>query len=221
MTAPTEGLFSGISPTELQNMKSCFNMTIHRYQPGDLICDFGTDTRQIGVLLSGTASIMRIQANGSQTLIEYLCAGDVFGEIFFTNAVIPGSYIVYCTQDARIQFFDFHHVFTPCAKACPCHSHLIENVLLMISQKAIQLSERVEILSQRSIREKLKSCFYIMSTKNRSNTFTLPFTVSALAEYLSVDRSAMTRELKKLREEEILDVQRRTVHILRPEWMNS
>lgn len=219
MAIPTEGLFSGIDPAALTQIHTCFHMTDRSYQPGDLICSFGEGSQKIGVLLSGSASIMRVQANGSQTLIEFLSPGDVFGEVFFTGAVAPGCYSVYCTGTAHIQFFDFRHVFTPCAKACAGHSRLIENILLLISQKAAQLGQRVDILSQRTIREKLRSCFYIMSVQNSSDTFSLPFTLSALAEYLSVDRSAMTRELKKLREEGVLEIHRHTVHILSRDWL--
>ena len=90
-----------------------------------------------------------------------------------------------------------------------------------MSQKATKLGERVEILSQRSICGKLKSYFHIMSIRSGSDTFLLPFTLSTLADYLSIDRSAMMRELKKLREEGLVDVQRRNVRVLVPEWLVS
>ena len=90
-----------------------------------------------------------------------------------------------------------------------------------MSQTATKLGERVEILSQRSIRGKLKSYFHIMSIRSCTDTFLPPFTLSTLADYLSIDRSAMMRELKKLREEGLVDVQRRNVRVLVPEWLVS
>ena len=214
MTASIDGIFSNIIASDLEQMQTCFDMRVRSYCSGERIVSFEEQSQNVGVLLSGTAAIMRVHADGGQTLMEYLRPGDVFGAVFFQYAVSPGSYSVYCKEAARIQFFDLHHVFSPCVRACSCHSQLIENFLLMLSRKAVVLSERLEILSRRTIRDKLKSYLYIMSAKSGSNTFALPFTLSMLAEYLCVDRSAMMRELKKLKEEGIVEIKKHMVHIL-------
>ena len=216
-----KGIFSDINEINLEQMQTCFDMRLRSYQPGERILSFEEPTSDVGVLLSGTAVVMRVQENGVQTLMEYLGPGDVFGAVFFTYSVSPGSYSVYCKEAARIQFFDFRHVFTPCAKACKCHSRLIENFLLMLSRKTTVLSERLEILSRRSIRDKLKGYFHIMSVKCGSDRFELPFSLSTLAEYLCTDRSAMMRELKKLREEGIVEVNRHMVRILSLEELSD
>ena len=219
MTEAESQLFAGITPLNLEQMKTCFHISTRKYKAGEWICSYGNGPWKIGLLTEGEAAIVRISADGTQTLMEQLLPGDVFGEIFFLHAGNLENYSVLAHKTCRIHFFDYRHVFTPCGKACEGHSHLIENVLLLMSQKATKLGERVEILSQRSIRSKLKSYFYIMSVRTGSNAFLLPFTLSTLADYLSVDRSAMMRELKKLREEGLVDVQRRNVQVLVPEWL--
>lgn len=208
------GIFSDIDEANLEQMQTCFDMRVRSYRSGERILSFEKPSSDVGVLLSGTAVIMRVQENGIQTLMEYLGPGDVFGAVFFMSAVSPESYSVYCKESARIQFFDFHHVFTPCAKACKCHSRLTENFLMMLSRKTAVLSERLEILSRRSIRDKLKGYFHIMSAKCGSDRFELPFSLSTLADYLCTDRSAMMRELKKMKEEGLVEVSRHTVRIL-------
>ena len=210
MTEAESQLFAGIAPLNLAQMKTCFHISTRKYKAGEWVCSYGNGPWKIGLLTEGEAAIVRISADGTQTLMEQLLPGDVFGEIFFLHAGNLENYSV-----------DYRHVFTPCGKACEGHSHLIENVLLLMSQKATKLGERVEILSQRSIRGKLKSYFHIMSIRSGSDTFLLPFTLSTLADYLSIDRSAMMRELKKLREEGLVDVQRRNVRVLVPEWLVS
>ena len=221
MAVSAQHIYDGITEYDLGRMQTCFDMSVRNYRYGDKVCTFGAGSRMVGILLSGTASVMHLQPNGTQTMTEYLGPGDMFSEVFFKNAANPENYSIYCNEDARIQFFDFQHVFTPCSNSCSCHSHLIENMVLILSRKAVQLSERVEILSRRTTREKLQSCFNIMAAKNHSDTFTLPFTMSALAEYLSIDRSAMTREIRKLKEEGVLDIQKHTVHILEKDWLDA
>ena len=221
MTEAESQLFAGIAPLNLAQMKTCFHISTRKYKAGEWVCSYGNGPWKIGLLTEGEAAIVRISADGTQTLMEQLLPGDVFGEIFFLHAGNLENYSVLAHKTCQIHFFDYRHVFTPCGKACEGHSHLIENVLLLMSQKATKLGERVEILSQRSIRGKLKSYFHIMSIRSGTDTFLLPFTLSTLADYLSIERSAMMRELKKLREEGLVDVQRRNVRVLVPEWLVS
>ena len=95
--------------------------------------------------------------------------------------------------------------------ACAHHTQVVENMFQLVAEKATSLYERVEVLSRRSIRDKLMCYFSLMAAKNRSGEFSLPFSLSALADYISTDRSAMMRELKKMRQEELVDVHGRKV----------
>ena len=101
-------------------------------------------------------------------------------------------------------FIDYHHILKRCERACTHHSLLVQNMLRLISDKAQALSERVDVLSRRSIREKLLCYFNQLAEKEGSRTFQLPFSLSMLADYIATDRSAMMRELKRLKEEGVL-----------------
>ena len=98
-----------------------------------------------------------------------------------------------------------------CEKTCTHHNRMIENLFHLMTEKATALSERVEVLSRRSIRDKLLCYFTLQTARAGRGTFTLPFSLSALADYISTDRSAMMRELKKLRESGEVDVEGRCV----------
>ena len=108
----------------------------------------------------------------------------------------------------------FPALAAPCVKACPCHKQLLENLLALFSRKAFALSERVEVLSCRSTREKLLCYFRICAYESRSLSFTLPFTLSALADYICADRSAMMRELRHLKEQGIVCTDGRQIRLL-------
>ena len=102
----------------------------------------------------------------------------------------------------------------PCAKVCPHHTRLLENLFLLSAEKNRQLSVYTDILSKRSLRQKLLAYFDTLRKEAGSNTFTLPMSLSSLAEYLCVDRSAMMREIKSLREEGFLASDKRTFTLL-------
>ena len=105
-------------------------------------------------------------------------------------------------------YMDYDHIMKRCENACQHHSQLVQNLFSLVTEQMQQMGQRVEVLSRRSIREKLL-CYFSIQAKN--GTFTLPFTLSALADYIGSDRSAMMRELRKLRQEGLVQVDGRRV----------
>ena len=103
-----------------------------------------------------------------------------------------------------VLFIGYPHLFRRCENACTHHSILVQNMLGLLSNKAQALSERVDVLSRRSIREKLLCYFRQLAEKSGGDTFTLPFSFSVLADYIATDRSAMLRELRHLKEQGVL-----------------
>lgn len=207
-------LFYNISYEEYQSMLICLSARERRFQAGETIASFGDSLKSVGILSSGMACVVRYESNGSRTILEHLGPQDIFGEnLAFQNPSYDSIHVV-CEEACEILFIDYRHITSPCAKACKCHHQLIQNMLLIISEKTVQLSERIEVLSKRSIREKLLCYFLQLSNQSASDSFRIPFTMMDLADYLSVDRSAMTRELKKLKEEGIIQLEKRVVTLL-------
>lgn len=204
-------LFYNISPEEYRSMKLCLSAREKSFQAGETIYCFGEGSQPVGIILKGNAATMRYELNGSRTILEHLGEQDIFGECLASHTSAYTSVCVVCESDCDILFIDYSHIISPCSKACRCHHQLIQNMLMIISQKTLQLSERVEMLSKRSTREKLLCYFLQLSSKFQSASFDLPFTMSDLADYLSVDRSAMTRELKKMKESGTIEINRRHI----------
>ena len=192
-------LFHGIGYQDYCEILSCFQAVQRSFRADDLIYDFTSDA--VGVVERGQASLIRIDEDGVATVLEDLGVGGVFGKTLAFAGTTGDSLEVVCRRPCDVVFLDYSHIFTSCSHACTRHSTLVRNMLKLVADKAQALSCRVDVLSRRSIREKLLCYFRQLSQQSGSRTFTLPFSLSTLADYIATDRSAMMRELKRLREE--------------------
>ena len=190
-------ILEGISPDEVEQMRVCFGVREERFRADTVIYDISEGRGELGLLTAGSAVIQRIDRQGGRTILEHLPTGSVFGEMLMFENVAGDSITVMAAESCRV-----------CEKACTHHSRLVENMFHIMTGKAAALSERVEVLSRRSIREKLLCYFGLQTGGDDCGSFHLPFTLSALADYISADRSAMMRELRKMKEEHLVDIDR-------------
>ena len=204
-------LLEGVSPQECQAMRACLGVYEQYFRPGDIVYDLGGGRNMLGVLTDGAAVIERVDGKGERTILEHLEPGGVFGEMMMFRSAVDNSVVVRCAAPCCVSFLRSEAVLRRCEHACACHSRLVENLFRLVTDKATSLSERVEVLSRRSIREKLLRYFELQAAKNAGGTFFLPFSLSALADYISTDRSAMMRELKKMRQELLVTVSGRRI----------
>ncbi|WP_295582082.1 Crp/Fnr family transcriptional regulator [uncultured Oscillibacter sp.] len=198
-------LFRDISYEEYRRMLTCFQAVQKSYRPEELVYDFaGPNKNAVGILERGEAALIRIDEDGVATVLEELTCGGVFGRDLAFAGARGDSLEVVCRTACDVLFIDYPHILKRCENACTHHSLLVQNMLQLIADKAQSLSERVDVLSRRSIREKLLCYFRQQAEKAGGDTFTLPFSLSTLADYIATDRSAMMRELKRLREEALI-----------------
>lgn len=191
-------VFKNIDPLSIECMLKCFDAKKILYKKDRTIISNVLNTNMIGVILSGNANMIRYDYNGNRTIIEKLEEDSVFGEVF---SYLGSDISVIATTDCEVLFFDYSHLVHRCRKNCSHHAILTDNVLQLLSKKIIDLNGRLEVLSKRSIRDKLLSYFALLVKRKGNRTFTLPFNYTELADYLSVDRSAMMREIKNLKDE--------------------
>ena len=198
-------LFQNISQEEYLRMLTCFQAVQKSFRPEDLIYDFTVPgSNAVGIIERGTAQLIRIDELGVSTVMEELGPGGVFGRTLAFAGNGEDSLEIVCRASCDVLFIDYSHILKRCENACTHHSILVQNMLQLMASKAQALSERVDVLSRRSIRDKLLCYFRQLADKAGQATFTLPFSLSTLADYIATDRSAMMRELKRLREEEIV-----------------
>ena len=198
-------LFQDISYEDYRSLLTCFQAVQKAFRPDDLIYDFSAPNNDaVGIVERGGAALIRIDEEGVSTVMEELGPGGVFGRTLALASSSGDSMEVVCRTPCDVLFIDYPHMLKRCEHACGHHSVLVQNMLRLMNDKAQALSQRVDVLSRRSIREKLLCYFRQLSKKAGSNTFVLPFSLSTLADYIATDRSAMMRELKRLREEGIV-----------------
>ena len=201
---------SRFNKIQLGEFSACFKPAQKSYGRGEMIMRLDEDNRSVGILISGTAHLVTTTFDGTKTIIDYFEAGDIFGRRFSPCTQVD-PYLVMAKTKCVVWLVDYEKVITCCEKRCSKHIRLIDSMILTMARRA-QL--HVEVLGKRSIRGKLLTYFYQVSKARRSRTFVLPLSLSDLADYISADRSAMMREIKKLNEEKIIVSKANKVTIL-------
>lgn len=204
-------LFSGISQADLSNLLSCLATVERRYSKGAVILAEGEPTQWMGLVLEGRAIISCADVWGKSSVLGFAEPGAVFGEAY---ACVPGEALlisVCAAEETRVLFLNVGKLLTVCGNACPFHARLIRNLLSISAGKNLQLSRRIFHTTPKSIRGRLLSYFSECAKKSGSLTFTLPFNRQQLADYLGVDRSAMSSELSKMQRDGLIQVQGGTI----------
>ena len=201
-------LFRGTSPEEIEAMLGCLNAETRWFQRGSAIYHAGDVITSIGLVLSGSVSIENDDVWGNKSILDKVGPGQVFAE---TYACVPGEPLmisVMAAETTEVLFLDVSRILHICSTACGFHSKLIRNLLAISSQKNLNLSRRIFPTSSKSIRGRLLSYLSFQATQHGSRDFEIPFNRQQLADYLSVDRSAMSNELSKMQRDGLLRVER-------------
>lgn len=203
-------LFKGINQEDCLRMVTCFNADCRRYKAGAFIAEFGEFTDRLGIILSGNVVIVRYDINGVRTIIESVEKGGVFGTFFTYNILRRNSVEVIAEKDCEVMFVHRNEITKRCENACLCHSQVVENLLKIMSENIVRLNQRIDVLSQRSIEDRLISYLEIIEDKTpEGKTPQIPFSTTALSDYLCVNRSALQRQISKMKEAGTLTISKR------------
>lgn len=179
---------------------NCVKMQRKTFNKGSIITTYIEKRKQICILISGKADLIRYDLNGNKDIIESFTPNSIFGEAFYpvhTNHEL----FVLAMDTCEVLLFLYDEIHEKCKNNCKFHITLVSNLFELSLAQAIHQNTRIEILSKRTIRDKLLTYFSILSGQSFSKNITLPISMTSLADYLSVDRSAMSRELKYLVDE--------------------
>ncbi len=197
-------LFQGVTEEEIQSMLSCLSARIKHYKKDEFIIHSGDYIRSIGMVVSGAALIIQEDFWGKRTIISEALPGSLFAETYACISSIPIEMSVICDTECDVIFMDFNRIMNVCSSACAFHTRLVQNFISAIAKKNLLLTKKMQHMSKKTIREKLLSYLSAESIKSNSSTFYIPFNRQQLADYLSIDRSALSSELSKLQSEGIL-----------------
>lgn len=207
-------LFKGIEPQNMENMLKCLNPLIRHYKRNDMITLAGEPFTGIGLLLEGEASVSKESPSGNRVVLNLIHSGDMFGEMiaFSDQSVWPAT--VQAVEDATALFIPREKIIGECQRLCPWHRAIIQNMLRIVSNRAIMLSKRLEILTIKSMRGKLCALFLDQYQREGRATFTLSMNRNQLAEFLNVSRPSMSRELGRMKEEGLIDYHLSSIRLL-------
>lgn len=205
-------IFNNISNTELSKLFSCIDAKKSNFKKDTVIISNMANTNTLGIIISGSAILIRVDYNGSKSIIEILKQGDVFESRMFN--LNNNELSIISLEDTEVIFLDYDKVINCCSKSCPYHRQFIDNLLKIIVSKLNFTYERIQILTKKTIREKILEYFKFISYKKNSKRFRLPMNYSVLANYLAVDRSALMRELKNLKDDHIIETNGKIITLL-------
>lgn len=198
-------LFAGILDQELKAILACLGAVNKAYVKNQYIYTMGQEIKDVGIIVNGAAFIEKIDCWGNRTILAKVMPGDMFGEALACASVVKSSINVVTSEETTVLFIDYRKIVNVCSSACTFHTSLIENMLKILAQKNIMLTGKIEHLTKRSTREKLLSYLSSIALQKGSKSFDIMLNRQELADYLAVDRSAMSHELGKMRNEGILD----------------
>ena len=207
-------LFTDILPEEQERMRVCFHAREDIFRNGETIMEYANSMNKIGLILYGRAVLYCCDKDGNEYMIDELKRDAVFGEPFLLPADSQ-HYYVNAVEETKVMFIDYEHVIKRCEQACHHHSQMVSNLLQMTASQSRQQMERIYVLSRTTTRKKILAYLNRLSGENHNCKIRIPMSYTALAQYLSVDRSAMTRELKNLEEEGILKKEGRNIYLSR------
>lgn len=189
----------------IENLEnSCHKVQKKTFYKNDVITNYINKRNQLCILVSGNADLIRYDLNGNRTIVDHFSDGDVFGEVFYTITT-NNELFVEAREKSIVLFYIYDNIRNKCRNNCKFHQQLKDDLPELILSKVTDLNTRIELLTKRSIREKLLGYFSMLSNRKLNKSFTLPFSLTDLADFLSVDRSAMMRELKLLKDDGFIE----------------
>lgn len=209
-------LFEGINSQDIPEMMTCLAAKTKAYKKGNYIKCEDDAADFIGIVLDGTIQILKDDYNGNRRITSAFGPGHLFAEAFSLAAtgVLPVS--IFAATDCVILFLNVQRILYPCAHGCGFHSRLILNLLKIVSRKNMLLNQKLSYISHKTTSEKLLAYLFDQAKEKHSLEFTIPYDRQALADYLGVERSALSAEIGKLKKKGILETNRSYFKLLSP-----
>ncbi|MBZ4665130.1 Crp/Fnr family transcriptional regulator [Mahella sp.] len=207
-------LFEGIGDDDLDSMLCCIGANIASFARGANIVCTGDEISNIGVVLSGEVHVSKDDVFGRRQIMANLKPGDTFSEVFVCSGIEESPVTVTAATNADILFIDYASSIKRCTKSCTFHTKLIENMLSILAQKNIALSTKIDYLSTKSLRSRIAAYLLNESRKQASDLFCIPFSRNGLAEYLGADRSALSRELSRMKADGLIEYWKNSFKII-------
>ena len=210
-------MFNGINESEIEGMLKCLNARTMLYKKNEYILRNGETVNSIGMVLEGLALVEKEDIWGNRTIISEISPGSLYAESYACLSKLPAEISVIASDNTTVMLFDIRRILTTCSSSCGFHTKLIQNLLYTIAKKNVLLTKKMEYISKKTIKEKLLAYLSSEAMKAGSPTFNIPFNRQELADFLSVDRSALSSEISRLQKKGIISCRKNAFTILMPD----
>jgi CRP-like cAMP-binding protein len=207
-------LFDGILAEEISAILKCLKAKKIHYQKNELISVCGDKIESLGVILSGSVQVIKDDAAGRQTILSVFGQGQTFAETLVCAGIQKSDVNVLAATEADVLFLNYSQVVHTCTNACAFHSKLIQNMLKILAQKNLVMNNKISYLAIKGLRQKLATYIWEQYMSIGKLEIEIPLTRNELADFLNVDRSAMSRELCRMRDDGLIAFQKNRFKLL-------
>ena len=201
-------LFQGIREHEIEAMLTCLSAEERTYGKDAYIYRAGDVTGRLGVVMEGAVNINKDDVGGNRNIIENIGGGQIFGETYACLKGEPLMVDVQASERSRILFMDVNRILTTCSSSCDFHNRLIRSLMYVLAGKNLMLTKKMDIITPKSLRERVMVYLSQESVKQGCRTVTVPFNRQQMADYLSVDRSALSAELSRMQRDGVISYEK-------------
>ena len=210
----THPMYRDISLTDCRTLMNCLGCREKTYQKDQIIAATENSSRQIGIVISGCIHIIKEDIWGRRTFLTYTGDDGIFGEVLMGENLSERGILFKAAEPTTILIIPADRILHPCRNSCPFHHKLSRNLFDLLSRRNAALTEKIEITSKSSLREKVLAYLSLEAQKTGSMKVTIPLSRSEMADYLCTNRSALSRELANMKKDGILDYDLRSFHLL-------
>ena len=208
-------IFKDALEFECQAMMYCFKTRFKTFDKNEKIVSQGEEFNEVVLIVKGSAIAENIDSLGDISILTRYKKGEVYGvESAYAGDLVYKESLI-ATEKSLVLFMNKHRLINPCSNRCKRHELVVKNLMQMVAENNYKLLDKITHMSKKTIRDKLLSYFGSICERKGSNYFEIPYNVTELANYLSVDRSALSSELSKLKKEGIIDYDKKQYHLIK------
>ena len=207
-------LFSGIVPDEIKSLLDCITARKVEFTKGEFIVEEGSNINDFGIVLSGHARSIKWDSTDRMIIITLLEKGSEIGVLLAASPEHKAPVSVQAQDDVAVLLIPYDRVLSRCKKGCPKHEKLLRNFIQIVAEKGLVLHERIDCLLKPSVRDKISAYLKRVTREQHSQTITIPMNRNAMAEYLNIERSALSRELSCMKREGLIDYHRNSFRVI-------
>ena len=207
-------LFEGLGRDNMDAVLGCTGYHISSYQKGQVVILEEEQIQHVGIVLSGAVDMIKEDVWGNKTLLTRMGKNELFGETFACGDDSRSVVTFIAPEDTRVLFIPFGRMMRTCSNACAFHQRMVENMVRIIANKNRDLMRKVEIVTKKTLREKILTYLSVQAQVQNSRYFEIPLGRSELAAYLCADRTALARELSAMKADGLIDFEKNMFRIL-------